>query len=234
MDQFLEHLLEVISITNPTFSDSIRLPSERDLVAALGVNRSTLRERMAILEAMGFLNRSQGSGTYLAMPKSQLLQLTFEMALKMKYTSIEQIEATREAIEIGMAKSAAENATDEDIKAIEYFLNRLLETTDREYGRELDHAFHMHIGAATHNPVMIMVLDSFSSSLRKVLQVRRHIMAITPKGLERTNQTHIAIFEAIRDHDPERATKAMEQHFSVWQEIATISSTKDVEGTKVF
>ena len=224
MDQFMEQLLEVISTTNPDFSDSVRLPSERDLVSALGINRSTLREKMAILEAMGFLKRSQGSGTFLDMPKSHILQLTFKMALKMKYTTVEQVEATREAIEIGIAKTAAENATDEDIRAIEYFLNRLLETTDQEYGRELDHAFHMHVCAATHNPVMIMVLDSFSLSLRNVLHYKRQIMARTPKGLERTNKTHVAIFEAIRDHNPELATKAMEQHFIVWQEIARLDS----------
>lgn len=52
---------------------------------------------MAILEAIRVLTRSQGSGTFLAMPKSQLLQLTFEMALKMKYTTIVKIVTTREA-----------------------------------------------------------------------------------------------------------------------------------------
>lgn len=233
MEIFLKQLLKVISASNPEYSNEIRLPSERDLVEALGINRSSLREKMAILEAMGFLTRSQGSGTFLAMPKSQLLQLTFEMALKMKYTTIAEIEATREAIELGVAKTAALNATDEDIKAMEYFLGRLLETSDPDYGRELDHAFHMHMGAATHNPVMIIILDSFSSTLRKILDHRRHIISITPRAIERTNQTHVAIFEAIRDHDPELATKAMEQHFKVYQEIAALSipvKDKDIDG----
>ncbi len=220
MEDFLEQLLAVISKTNPEYSDKIKLPSERDLVAALGMNRSSLREKMAILEAMGFLNRTQGSGTYLAMPKSQLLQLTFDMALRMNYTTIKQLQVARETIELGVAKAAAQNATAEDIKALEYFLYRLLETTDAEYGREVDHAFHIHLGVATHNPVMSTILDSFASSLRTVLQHRRQIISATPKGLEITNQTHVAIFEAVRDHDPERAVAAMERHFTLWQDIA--------------
>lgn len=224
MELFLEQLLEVISETNPDFSDKIRLPSERELVSALGINRSTLREKMAILHAMGFLNRTQGSGTYLTMPKSQLLQLTFEMALKMNYTTIEELEATREVLELGVARSAAENATPEDIKALEYYLKRLLETSDPEYGREVDHAFHMHLGEATHNPVMSTILDSFSSSLRTVLKHKREIIARVPRGLELANQTHVPIFEAVRDHDPDRAAKAMENHFSVWREIAQTNS----------
>lgn len=227
METFLDQLLGVISESNPKFSETIRLPSERKLVEALGMNRSSLREKMAILEAMGFLTRTQGSGTYLSMPKSQLLQLTFDMALKMNYTTIEELEATRETIEIGVAKAAAQNATDEDIKAMEYFLNRLLETKDADYGRELDHAFHMHLGAATHNPVMSIILDSFSTSLRNVLQHRRQIVSNAPRGIELTNQTHIAIFEAVKSHDPEMAEKAMEQHFAIWQEIASIGAENE-------
>ena len=220
MEQFLEQLLVVIAQTNPDFSEDIKLPGERDLVSALGINRSTLREKMAILEAMGFLNRTQGSGTYLAIPKSHLLQLTFKMSLRMNYATIEDMQQTREALELGVAKTAALNATEEDVKALDYFLNRLLETADPDYGREVDHAFHMHLGIAAHNPVMLTLLDSFSSSLRTVLQHRREIIAKVPRGLELTNQTHVAIFEAVRDHDSERAGKAMEKHFSVWQEIA--------------
>lgn len=135
------------------------------------MNRSSFREKTAILEAMGFIGRTQGSGTDLSMPKSQLLQLTFDMALKINYTTIEQLEATRETIEIGVAKAATQNASEEDIKAIEYFLNRLLGITDVEYGRELDHSFHMHLRTATHNPVLSIILDSFSTSLRKVYTI---------------------------------------------------------------
>lgn len=220
MEDFLNRLLNEIADSNPDYNGNIRLPSERGLSESLQMNRTTLREKMAVLEAMGFVSRAQGSGTYLTMPRSQILQLTFNMALKMNYTTIEQLETAREVIEIGVAKTAAENATSKDIKAIEYFLERMLETKDPEYGHELDHAFHMNLGTASHNPVLVIVLDSFSSALRKVLQERRAHVAKVPRGLEKTNATHIAIFEAVRDHDPAKAQKAMESHFSVWRNVA--------------
>lgn len=220
VEEFLDRLIGVISSSNPDFDGDAKLPSERDLSEALGINRTSLREKMAVLEAMGFLTRNQGSGTFLSMPKSHILQLTFDMALKMNYTTIEHIEGTREIIEIGIARQAAMNATDEDIHAMEYFLERLLETTDVEYGHELDHAFHNHLGAAAHNPVLTIILDSFSPALRKVLQHRRLLVSKAHRGLEKTNETHIAIFEAVSRHNPEAAVKAMESHFSVWQEYA--------------
>lgn len=220
MEEFLNRLLNEISDTNPDYKGSIRLPSERGLVESLEINRTTLREKMAVLEAMGFISREQGSGTYLQMPHSQILQLTFNMALKMNYTDIGQLETAREIIEVGVAKTAAENATEKDIKALEYFLELLLETKNPDYGHELDHAFHMHLGTASHNPVLVLILDSFSSALRKVLQDRRHYISQIPRGLEKTNATHVAIFEAVRDHDPERAKLAMEEHFSIWRNEA--------------
>jgi GntR family transcriptional regulator len=46
-----------------------RLPPERALSEALGVNRITLRQALSKLETEGYLNRRQGSGTFVADPK---------------------------------------------------------------------------------------------------------------------------------------------------------------------
>ena len=40
-----------------------RLPSERDLVAAVGVSRSSVREALRVLEAMGIVEANAGSGS---------------------------------------------------------------------------------------------------------------------------------------------------------------------------
>src|SRR5450631_1889322 len=44
----------------------VRLPSERELSLALGVNRLTLRAALARLEAMGLVTTRHGSGTEVA------------------------------------------------------------------------------------------------------------------------------------------------------------------------
>jgi len=45
-----------------------QLPTEPELMAKFGVGRSTLREAMANMEAMGVLNRVQGRGTFVRRP----------------------------------------------------------------------------------------------------------------------------------------------------------------------
>ena len=43
---------------------------------------------------------------------------------------------------------------------------------------------------------------------------------MVPRGLEKTNETHIDIFEAVRDRDPEKAVAAMFRHFTIWKDYA--------------
>lgn len=60
-------------ITDGTFSEGDRLPSENALAENLGVSRATLREALRVLEEEGKVIRQQGIGTFIApsFPKIQ-------------------------------------------------------------------------------------------------------------------------------------------------------------------
>ena len=47
-----------------------RLPAERELMAALAVGRSTIREAIRHFQALGVIETRKGSGTYLLRPIS--------------------------------------------------------------------------------------------------------------------------------------------------------------------
>ena len=158
MDRTFEDLKSLISKVAADGGESGRLPTERELSEVLGVNRSTLRERLAALETLGFVRRTQGSGTYLTMPDPGFVQLYFEMALRVNYMTFEQIEETRESLEREVAYSAALNATPEDIRALEDAMRRVLEAKSAEAGAEADYEFHLDLAHATHNPVISLIL----------------------------------------------------------------------------
>jgi GntR family transcriptional regulator len=65
--QIAESLIN--QIESGTLRPGGRLPPERVLSETLGVNRMTLRHALDRLETEGYLDRRQGSGTYIAQPK---------------------------------------------------------------------------------------------------------------------------------------------------------------------
>jgi len=220
LDPLLDRLIDLIAGSQPDPGGETRVPPERELADKLGINRSSLREKMAVLEALGFITRTQGSGTFLSIPRSNLHKYYYEVALRLCSITIEQLQEAREMLEMEMVCAAAVNANEEDVKALEYFLNRMLGTADAEYGADLDVAFHMALGAATHNPVVMILLEDLSFVLRRVYKERRLLVSRVPRGLAETDATHLDILKAVREHEPVAARAAMANHFSVWRNFA--------------
>jgi GntR family histidine utilization transcriptional repressor len=68
-DRVKRHILE--RIAGGEWPDGTRLPSEHELVAALGVSRMTVHRALRELSADGVLSRIQGVGTFVAPPKAK-------------------------------------------------------------------------------------------------------------------------------------------------------------------
>lgn len=71
-DRLLERITDVILRVAPDRSGQVRLPTERALAEMLGVQRATVRERLATLQSLGVIRRTQGSGTYLSLVSGAL------------------------------------------------------------------------------------------------------------------------------------------------------------------
>ncbi len=216
MDETLERLVTVLVETNG--SGLTKVPTERELASELGVNRSTVREALSALEVLGLVRRTQGSGTYLDMPRSSFVRLYFEMALRLGRVKVSELEQAREMIERVSARQAALSATDEDISVLEECVDKMLHTDSLEEGDRADHEFHLTLVRATQNPVMVLIVDGLSSVLWDLLRRRRYKVRHAPRSFELTNRDHVPILRAIKNRDPDRAVAAVEEHFRIWSE----------------
>jgi GntR family transcriptional regulator, transcriptional repressor for pyruvate dehydrogenase complex len=219
MDRTLEQLKEVITQGLPDEQGRVRLPTERALAQQLDVPRSMLRERLAVLETLGLIARTQGSGTYLALPDSGFVQLYFELALKLGHVTLEQLQAARELLEREVARLAATHATPDDIAALTAAAERL-DAANGDAGDEADYAFHRALTAAAHNPALALIMDGLASVLFTMLRQRRAAIRAVPGAAARTNASHAPLIAAIRDGDGERAMYAMDEHFRAWEREA--------------
>jgi GntR family transcriptional regulator, transcriptional repressor for pyruvate dehydrogenase complex len=220
MDTILNSLREII--VSLAFEDSkkgvIRLPSERVLAAKLGIQRSTLRERLAMLEQLGVLNRAQGSGTYVELPSSELFQFYFDLAVALGFVTLDELEVARELLEREIARRAAHVATEEDIAALEQLVTRMETAPNPNDCLEADYQFHWRLTQAARNPVITLIIEGLSHVLRRILHRRRYLTRSVKGSADRQNAIHWPIVEAIRNHNPEAALRAMDEHFRVWEE----------------
>jgi GntR family transcriptional repressor for pyruvate dehydrogenase complex len=133
-----------------------RLPAERELMAALAVGRSTIREAIRHFQALGVIETRKGSGTYLLKPVSKA---TIHMPLSLNATCIcatclLQTLEVRRGIECEAGMVAARRRTAADLVVIEEKLNEM-ERVHLEKGTSgpEDLAFHLAVYDATHNPL---------------------------------------------------------------------------------
>ena len=231
MDETLERLAAAVvsAAANGGVGNKLRVPTERDLAASLGVNRSTLRERLSALEVLGLLRRTQGSGTYLDMPHSSFVRLYFEMAVKLGHVTVEELEKAREMIERAVVREAATAATLEDMVALERCVEKMLNSSSVEDGDEADYEFHTRLVRASKNPVMELIVEGLSSVLRELLRQRRYMVRRRPGSFARTNADHVPIINAIKAGDPEAAERAMDEHFRIWNEESAKVDEEAVE-----
>lgn len=180
-----------------------RLPAERALTAALGVGRSTVRETMQRLEALGVTRTLKGSGTYLVRPISAA---TIHMPLTLDAASqrdaLLQTLEVRRGIEAEASRVAALRRTGEDLAAIEEKLDAMerVHLAVGTSGPE-DLAFHLAVYDATHNPLFRQLLEQMRGAFERFWQhpFDRQDFA------RRSFPFHRELFDAIRAGDAEMA-----------------------------
>jgi DNA-binding FadR family transcriptional regulator len=186
-----------------------RLPSERELMKRLSVGRSSLREAIRALVALGIVEVVPGSGTYVARGESAALARPLSWSLLMSERSTRDVIDTRRAVEVELAGLAAERATPADLARIHECL-RLMQICDGDEAAfvRYDLAFHLAIAQGAHSQVLYHVLDT----LRHILRVWFHEVAPQSATIEERIARHAAIDETIRSRDVARARELMAAH----------------------
>ena len=135
-----------------------RLPTESELCKSVGVGKSSVREAIKMLEALGVVEIRQGDGTYIAASISEKSINPLVFQLLIDYGNNADILELRSMFEPAYMLLAMEKATVEDVNKIrkvhEGFkekISRGVQTADD------DIAFHLAILEATHNAFIIRI-----------------------------------------------------------------------------
>ncbi|MGI6031555.1 MAG: FadR/GntR family transcriptional regulator [Eubacteriales bacterium] len=184
-----------------------RLPNETVLSQLLGVGRNTLREAVRQLVSRNIVTIRQGAGTFVS-EKMGVADDPLGLALLPdRWETAQDLLQLRTIIEPPIAALAAQNATPEDIAALEEKLTEL-EAYMGTHGvfAPMDMEYHVCIARCTHNRVISNLIPTISEG---VISFAREV---GQQEFQQTLHSHRLIFEAIRDHRPSDAQQEMLFH----------------------
>ncbi|MCC7053918.1 MAG: FadR family transcriptional regulator [Gemmatimonadaceae bacterium] len=182
-----------------------RLPAEPELMAQLGVGRSTVREAIRTLARVGLVQVRQGDGTYVTARTAN----TESLLTRCQRAQLQEVRDVREALELQAARLAAARRTPDDLATLRTLLDQRADAITRRDAAGFaaaDVAFHQRIVAATRNDMLIELWRVLGESLVQSLTERKRESAFDDAD---STREHEALFDAIADADPGAATSAV-------------------------
>ncbi|GAA1159772.1 FadR/GntR family transcriptional regulator [Streptomyces hebeiensis] len=222
--QLVQELVQLASIDAGT--DRLRLPTERELVERLDISRGALREQLSILEALGFLDRTQGRGSYLQVPDATFVQLYFDLSEQLGHLRQDQFRTAREMLELSLAESAARKADADDVDRLRTLVDQMVQASadgDDARALEADLEFHRRLCLIVDNPVFNLLHEALGHVLRTDMILRRKLaVARTPLAAGETriiDTVHYDLVDALHARDASAAREAMRHHFTVFASL---------------
>ena len=185
------------------------LPSERDFAAALNVSRETVRGAVQILSTRGIIGISHGARTRVLRADVGSIAIGVATARGIDAYDIDTVHAARMLLEGQVAADAARHADDALFAELDASLEAQRAAGDDAVRYLIaDREFHVAIYKASGNPL----LADFTTDLYAYMMGHRRIAVSRPDAVATSLADHVAIVEALRSHDVERAVEAFATH----------------------
>jgi DNA-binding FadR family transcriptional regulator len=191
-----------------------RLPTEQEMVAAMGVSRTVVREAVAALRAEGLVVTRQGAGAFVA---TDAARRPFRLASDglMSLHEVLEVMELRTSVEVEAAGLAAERASAAARQRVARAFAAMERVITRgESGIDEDFAFHFTIAEATANPQFPRFLEYLGRFIIPRQSVR--LTGRDEKGqrayLQMILEEHRTIRDAVAGGDAAAARRAMRKH----------------------
>ncbi|CAM2142533.1 HTH-type transcriptional repressor NanR [Pararobbsia alpina] len=216
--EVLDRLMD--RIRSGEIAPGAQLPSERELMEQYGVGRPAIREALQALERSGIVEIAHGERARVVVPTAErLIAQVAGGAMHLLRTQPDMLGHLKEArvfLETGLARLAAERATDEDVANLQLRVaQQRASMVDLEKFIERDMAFHREIALISGNPIFPAIVESL---FRWASEYYRPLVR-APGVEELTLSEHQRIVDAIAKRDGNGAAEAMHQHLSRANEL---------------
>lgn len=188
------------------------LPSETELTQNLGIGKSSVREAIKMLQAIGIVEVRRGQGTIIRRePGTPLVDpMAFGMILARGMTR--DVLEFRQMFEPAYTLQAMTNATAEDHASIRQAIDAMAAAiANGEQTSHHDAAFHRAVLRATHNPMTIRVGETLIELIEAALETSMQTLP------ETALKDHQAIYAAFQAGDASGVQAAIAESSKSWE-----------------
>lgn len=184
------------------------------LAAMYRVGRSTVREALSHLKALGLVESRQGGGTYVRKPGLEP-QAVLE-SLQPSTPELLQLLQVRKILEVGAAELAAKHRTAHNIEELAKLVGQMRDAIgNEEISQIYDTNFHLAIAKASGNTMLETTMSHISEAMYRTVKDSRRLWLYGGKAaVGKLFEEHKKLFEAIRDGDPKAAAATMTKHLA--------------------
>jgi DNA-binding FadR family transcriptional regulator len=193
-----------------------KLPTENSLCEIFGVSRTVIREAITHLKSLGLVETRRGVGTTVL----RSTPIEARPVERIKPTTVQDILHVLElrlTMEPASAELAALRYTEEDGESLRAKHQAFIDAhAAKSQARIEDFDFHYAIVKATHNPIFVRLFEQLSESViprAKLLSIDINPVS-SERYIERVQEEHAFILEAILSRDAAAARETMFQHLN--------------------
>lgn len=191
------------------------LPSETQLAQELGVGRGSVREAIKALQSLGIVEVRHGDGLYVRPYTFDPILETLSYGMRFDATTLSELAQIRVLLERATIEDAVRQITAADLDRLEGLMAEWKgRVKAQEDPRDIDEEFHRILYGTLNNEMLMKLFEVFWIAFENlddpVIQDAR--------PAEHDYKNHLALFEAIRDRDPDRARELMIPHFGHLQQ----------------
>jgi DNA-binding FadR family transcriptional regulator len=189
--------------------------TEAELVKQFGVNRSTVREGIRLLEHDGLIRRDSNRRLSVGLPHYDRLATRSSRALILGEVTFRELYEAAMALQMATIEGAVERATPGQIAEMEANISRTAAVLDDTAAvAELDAEFHTLIGKASGNRVLQLAREP---SDLLVFPTTELVLRQVKEGPARLLEAHRMMLGAIRARDKEAARLWARRHINDWR-----------------
>ncbi|MCI9665812.1 MAG: FadR family transcriptional regulator [Angelakisella sp.] len=182
-----------------------KLPTEQELCKAFSVGRTTVREALMALTALGLVKRNKHNSYVTDVAEHPLRE--FYLQLMTDHYDVSQLYEARLMLEGLVARLACQRVSEEQLQQLEA-LNRQMQSDDVEEYIRADIAYHNLIMLAADN----RVLYEMYQVIRLLLEKSQREIAQQEEVRATSRAQHREIWEALKKRDGDATMSRMNQH----------------------